>query len=74
MLPGPLGGLPGSATFSRGGLPGLWCPLVNSQGLVPRVHHLLPPTFTQNQGHATRRARTQIHKDLYLPKSLGKES
>ena len=51
--------------FSGRGLPGLWCLLVNPQGLMPGVHHLLPPAFTQNQERATQSPGTKLKGSLF---------
>lgn len=46
------GDLSGSVTFSRAGLPGLWCPLVDPRGVMPGGHRLVPSAHTQNQKRA----------------------
>lgn len=49
-------------------------PTVEHPRAHAQIHHLLPPAFTQNQACASQRARDQVHKGLYLPKSPGKET
>lgn len=51
----------------RGDLPGSVASTLGF-GLMPRVHHLLPPAFTRNGERATGRPRRRDYEDLCLPR------